>query len=235
MPFKSKAQQRFMFAAEARGELPKGKALEWAHETKNIKKLPEHKMNKTAEQIADALIEKLAMPRWEQMARKTPGLLEGAHPDLGHMRKILEAKNEVNAAKFVTPKEQHKEVSKKLLDVQHPTPKTTEWSDTGRKYYKEKSGLGLNRFYHYPTLGKGGGTQINDLANPSHHAMQLEYQGLKPELYEGATRGDVLKSILKRDKPITPEFDDWKASYKEQQLLDKLHKAFPKRTTPLPG
>lgn len=59
MPFKSKAQQRFMFAAEARGELPKGKALEWAHETKNIKKLPERK--KTAEQIADGLIEKLAL------------------------------------------------------------------------------------------------------------------------------------------------------------------------------
>jgi len=60
VPFKSKAQQRFMFAAEARGELPKGKALEWAHETKNIKKLLEKKMNKTAEQIADAVISKVS-------------------------------------------------------------------------------------------------------------------------------------------------------------------------------
>lgn len=42
MPFKSKAQQRFMFAAEARGELPEGTADRWAHHTKNIKKLPEH-------------------------------------------------------------------------------------------------------------------------------------------------------------------------------------------------
>lgn len=42
MPFKSRAQQRFMFAAEARGELPKGIARRWAHHTKNIKKLPEH-------------------------------------------------------------------------------------------------------------------------------------------------------------------------------------------------
>lgn len=57
MPFKSKAQQRFMFAAEARGELPKGKALEWAHETKNIKKLPERK--KTAEDIAKELIDRI--------------------------------------------------------------------------------------------------------------------------------------------------------------------------------
>ena len=57
MPFKSKAQQRFMFAAESRGELPKGKALEWAHETKNIKKLPERK--KTAADIANELIDRI--------------------------------------------------------------------------------------------------------------------------------------------------------------------------------
>lgn len=42
MPFKSKAQQRFLFAAEARGDVPKGTAKKWAEHTKNIKKLPEH-------------------------------------------------------------------------------------------------------------------------------------------------------------------------------------------------
>ena len=41
MPFKSKAQQRFMFAAEDRGEVPRGTAKRWAEETPNIKKLPE--------------------------------------------------------------------------------------------------------------------------------------------------------------------------------------------------
>jgi len=41
MPFKSKAQQRYMFAAEARGELKKGTARRWAHETEDIKELPE--------------------------------------------------------------------------------------------------------------------------------------------------------------------------------------------------
>ncbi len=40
MPFKSKSQQRLMFAKEERGELPKGTAKKWAHETKNIKRLP---------------------------------------------------------------------------------------------------------------------------------------------------------------------------------------------------
>lgn len=42
MPFKSKAQQKKMFSMEARGELKKGVAEEFAHATKNIKKLPEH-------------------------------------------------------------------------------------------------------------------------------------------------------------------------------------------------
>lgn len=40
MPFKSKAQQRYMFAAEARGEIKKGTAEKWAKHTKNIKSLP---------------------------------------------------------------------------------------------------------------------------------------------------------------------------------------------------
>lgn len=41
MPFKSKAQQKFMFAAQARGDVPKGTAEKFAAETKSIKKLPE--------------------------------------------------------------------------------------------------------------------------------------------------------------------------------------------------
>lgn len=40
MPFKSKAQQKWMFIAEKRGELPKGTAKRWAKETPNIKSLP---------------------------------------------------------------------------------------------------------------------------------------------------------------------------------------------------
>jgi hypothetical protein len=42
MPFKSKAQEKFMFAAENRGEIKKGTAEEWAHATPDIKKLPEY-------------------------------------------------------------------------------------------------------------------------------------------------------------------------------------------------
>lgn len=40
MPFKSKSQQKWMFAAEARGEVKKGTAERWAKHTKNIKGLP---------------------------------------------------------------------------------------------------------------------------------------------------------------------------------------------------
>ncbi len=42
MPFKSKAQARAAFGGHLGPEM-KAKASEWAHETSNMKKLPEHK------------------------------------------------------------------------------------------------------------------------------------------------------------------------------------------------
>lgn len=41
MPYKSQAQRRFMYAAEARGDVEKGTAERWENETKK-KKLPEY-------------------------------------------------------------------------------------------------------------------------------------------------------------------------------------------------
>jgi len=41
MPFRSQRQRRFMFAAEARGDIEKGTAKRWAEHTPNIKSLPE--------------------------------------------------------------------------------------------------------------------------------------------------------------------------------------------------
>ena len=59
MPFKSKAQQRFMFAAEKRGDVPKGTAGEWARASEKkpggIKALPE-KVKKTAGEMADGAL-----------------------------------------------------------------------------------------------------------------------------------------------------------------------------------
>lgn len=45
MPLKSKAQQRYLFAAQARGELPKGTAEKFVAETPKSKlsRLPEYK------------------------------------------------------------------------------------------------------------------------------------------------------------------------------------------------
>ena len=40
MPFKSKAQMRWMFAAEKRGKVKKGTAKKWAEHTPNLKRLP---------------------------------------------------------------------------------------------------------------------------------------------------------------------------------------------------
>jgi hypothetical protein len=55
MPFKSKAQQRFMYAAEERGDVPAGTAERWAKKTKNIKKLPEHVKKASLQLIVESL------------------------------------------------------------------------------------------------------------------------------------------------------------------------------------
>ena len=41
MPYKSKSQQRFMYAAEAKGDVEPGTAARWSKETKDAKGLPE--------------------------------------------------------------------------------------------------------------------------------------------------------------------------------------------------
>ena len=48
MPYKSKSQQRYMFAAEERGDVEPGTAERWAKETKDIKGLPERVKAKKA-------------------------------------------------------------------------------------------------------------------------------------------------------------------------------------------
>ncbi len=45
MPFKSKAQQKWMFAAEKRGEVKKGTAERWAKHTPDMKGLPSKAQN----------------------------------------------------------------------------------------------------------------------------------------------------------------------------------------------
>jgi hypothetical protein len=49
MPFKSKAQERWMFAAEKRGDVKPGTAERWAVDTGKgvLKKLPEHVSDKS--------------------------------------------------------------------------------------------------------------------------------------------------------------------------------------------
>lgn len=53
-PFKSDAQRRWMYAAEARGEVPKGTAGRWQAHTPKGKNLPEHARKKKASAIAFA-------------------------------------------------------------------------------------------------------------------------------------------------------------------------------------
>jgi len=73
MPLKSKAQQRYMFAAESRGELPKGTALRWAHETQaagqDLKKLP-NKVKKKKAKKAKKGMRKVASIIWETFKKE---------------------------------------------------------------------------------------------------------------------------------------------------------------------
>ena len=48
MPYKSKSQQRFMYAAEERGDVEEGTASRWSKETKEIKGLHERVKAKKA-------------------------------------------------------------------------------------------------------------------------------------------------------------------------------------------
>ena len=50
MPFKSEAQRRFMYAAEARGEVPEGTAARWQKHTK-AKDLPEYASDKDEKRL----------------------------------------------------------------------------------------------------------------------------------------------------------------------------------------
>jgi len=94
MPFKSKAQQRFMFAAESRGDLPKGTAKRWAHHTDDIKDLPEHVSDKKEAYFRDyefapsaitALALKLSAkscPKVKDVVTPNPGGTASKHPDI---------------------------------------------------------------------------------------------------------------------------------------------------------
>ena len=62
MPYKSEAQRKFFFAAEARGDIKKGTARRWAHETPSMKKLPERvgkkkKKGHSKKEFGDALLQ----------------------------------------------------------------------------------------------------------------------------------------------------------------------------------
>jgi hypothetical protein len=53
MPFKSKAQRRFFYAAEDRGDLPEGTAARWEEHTPKGKKLPEKRKKMESKTAAD--------------------------------------------------------------------------------------------------------------------------------------------------------------------------------------
>lgn len=72
MPYSSKSQMRFMFAAEARKEVPDGTARRWAHHTKNLRKLPEKvALALRPQPVQPQPVQPLPAPQQEQAAQNT--------------------------------------------------------------------------------------------------------------------------------------------------------------------
>lgn len=100
MPFKSKAQQRLFFVKEKRGELPPGTAKRWAHETKSIKKLPEHvkkEKNMKKRAFSEAL-EKTAGFNFKPQTLDKAGLGLLAAAPAYHTYKAIKEKDKTQAA-----------------------------------------------------------------------------------------------------------------------------------------
>lgn len=81
MPFKSEAQRRWMYAAEARGEVPKGTAARWEKET-SAKDLPEHVADQKKESVDLSMLQALidAGQHYGPMAAQQVGEFAHAHP-----------------------------------------------------------------------------------------------------------------------------------------------------------
>lgn len=115
MPYSSKAQMRYFFAAEKEGKLPEGTARRWAHETtakgKDLKKLPDKakkkskkedvtsELNKAAALVKQAAsgvntATRMAMPK-HVMANNIIGRLKvGRSPIVGTARQISKSVQE---------------------------------------------------------------------------------------------------------------------------------------------
>jgi hypothetical protein len=113
MPLKSKAQQRWMFAAEDRGELEPGTAKRWAKETPNIKDLPP-RVKKSEKRAAYSAGQRLAMVEAGLITKEAQGgLLEGSKvvaqaigqklKDFFTARKVREALSAMGEARAARP------------------------------------------------------------------------------------------------------------------------------------
>lgn len=101
-PFKSMAQMRLFFAKEESGELPKGTAKRWAHETKNIKSLPGHvkksslDLNGLFVKLAKKLFNPTASPPVSDMVIQQNTIDAVKKEKMGNMSPV-EYRNEVTA------------------------------------------------------------------------------------------------------------------------------------------
>jgi len=171
-------------------------------------------VKKTAEQIADALIQKIAMPRWEQMARETPGLLEGAHPNLEHMKNIIMSKDIAQGMQQANPHIPPAQVANRTL---HNTRLDPEFEGTSQLYRDSKKGLGQEgsmergRAQFVPTS--------QDMARQNEMAQRSFNLLNKHAPHPDMSRIDVARKVKEQGSPITSWEENPTQNYYEQSLL----------------
>lgn len=95
MPFKSKAQMRWMFAAEERGEIPKGTARRWAEHTPNIKSLPERVSKK--KQTKKGMVKDAFFSFWKWLFPAFSRSGSITREEFLHIMKLLQDARKMNA------------------------------------------------------------------------------------------------------------------------------------------
>ena len=200
MPFRSQAQKRWMFAAEARGELKKGTAKKWAEHTKNVKDLPE-RVKKADQEEPD---EHPDLPQYTDPAAApwTKGFAKAAAPIAGVMRgpKLLAKAMQSQSLAGSTDSALHRYnqgVMRKMVSSGNPI----------KEIIKPKG----------DTLIQGFKKQAENLPEKAHEQSNWNMGDYVPgqEARENMSTGQF-KGISKRTKGVINEDREMDARYKRK-------------------
>jgi len=160
-------------------------------------------MKKTAEQIADIVLEKVALPRWEQMARKTPGLLEGTSREHRQMRNFLTGKDKLNKMMQDVPRNpENVGLAKQMLE--NIDPKSSTQLASRSFLTPEVYDDSIRKLYDIDAL--------NAYKNLPHNP-------------DGLTRKALTGKLLRERRPVSKRWENPKSYRVEADLLANVKPA----------